>query len=54
MDILKDLLKTLAHESGGGVTSKPAAAHGIRAAVLFLEDGQVVYWGPPLKGGAPQ
>ena len=44
-------LDTLTRESTGEVASKPIAVQGIRAAVLFLEDGRVLYVGPALEGG---
>lgn len=52
MDEIYKLLNTLTREStGGGVTSKPIAVQGIRAAALFMEDGRVLYVGPALEGG---
>lgn len=51
MDEIYKLLNTLTRESTGGVTSKPIAVQGIRAAALFMEDGRVLYVGPALEGG---
>lgn len=52
MDEIYKLLNTLTRESaGGGVTSEHVAVQGIRAAALFLDDGQVLYVGPALEGG---
>lgn len=51
MDEIYKLLNTLTRESAGGVTSEAVAVQGIRAAALFLDDGQVLYVGPALEGG---
>lgn len=40
---VKELFDALAYESGGGVTpSEPLAAQGIRALMLFLENGEAL------------
>lgn len=51
MDVLTELLSTLARESGGGDNPlETLEPQGIRGAALFLDDGRVAVI--PCKGGA--